>query len=288
MEIIDQSWEILEFPQFPGKFMEIAGRTCYKSDDKIGCTIPEKEFSPDYCAAAGLWDDMMGGGVDCNPSCPHHTSHKFVQKLLVNKHLAMLEFGSACVRFITDRGVTHELVRHRMASYGQESTRWCDYAKADGVPSLKVIWPVDFTKSSRKLVEWCLDKWNKGESYCEPWVTPKEGVEPLPWNPSNEDKKALIWFHQMLNAEKGYMDMRALGSKPQQARSVLPNSLKTEIVMYCNLREWMHVFALRSIGVTGPPHPQIRDLMDQVLMEFAKRFPAMFGPLAEERTKALG
>lgn len=121
MKIIEQSHEILHMDGLD--LIERAGRTCYKSEDKIGCSIPLDKFAPqDHCPAKAL-----DAGVCCGPACEFHSSVKFVHMLINRGHEAMLEHGGATVKFITNRGVTHELVRHRVAGFGQESTRYVNY-----------------------------------------------------------------------------------------------------------------------------------------------------------------
>lgn len=121
--------------------------------------------------------------------------------------------------FTCDRGVSHELVRMRTASFAQESTRYCNYSKEKFGNEITVIDP-HFTGSAN-----------------------------------------MMWFAACHKAEDKYFKMLDWGLTPQQARTVLPNSLKTEIVMSCNLAEWQHVFDLRYHGTTGAPHPQMLEVM---------------------------
>ena len=136
MKIIEQSHEILHLDGIDR--IEIAGRTCYKSEDKIGCACPEKN---------GVFSGCPNDNPQCEPNdvddghcgyCDRSTAAKFVKMLIKRKHFAMLEHGSATVRFVTNRGVTHELVRHRLASFGQESTRFVSY----GGKEIEFIAPV--------------------------------------------------------------------------------------------------------------------------------------------------
>lgn len=221
MKIIEQSHEILRMDG--SDLIERAGRTCYKSEDKIGCadeTVRKNGqcFSPEGCCG-----------------CPSHSSARFVRMLIKRGHEAMLEHGGATVRFVTNRGVTHELVRHRVASFGQESTRYVNY----GGKELEFIRPV--------------------------------------WTDFYMDK--LGWEEAMRNAEHSYKKLIEYGWRPEQAREVLPNSLKTEIVVTANYREWRHILKLRAIGTTGKPHPQMQALMLPLLNEFKTKMPAMFGDL---------
>lgn len=196
MQVIQQSWSWVFKPSNCLEIIENAGRTCYKSEDKID---------------AG-------------------SSEKFARMLLRHGHGSVIEHGVASVRFITNRGVTHELVRHRIASFSQESTR---YVRYDG--QMEFIQPV----------------W---------WAS---------W--SETEKKA--WENAMQAAEKTYQLLLRSGSRPEQAREVLPNSLKTEIVMTANLREWIHVFNLRCSKAS---HPQIRALMLACKQGFREAIPVFF------------
>ena len=140
-------------------------------------------------------------------------------------------------RFICDRGVTHEIVRHRPASYCQESTRYCDYSNGKFGGEITVIKPFYLQEGSL--------------SY---------------------DR----WFAACAAAEQCYFDMRREGCSPQEARAVLPNSLKTDIWMTCNLREWRHILKLRAAGTTGKPHPQMAEVMVPLLQYFKKYLPDVF------------
>lgn len=163
--------------EIPG-FLEKVGRTCYKSEDRITTD----------------------------------SSHKFVQMLFGSGHHAMLEHCVASVLYVTDRGLSHELVRHRIASFAQESTRYCNYAK---------------------------EKFDKQISVIKPEEIQGEFVE-----------KA--WRQAVETAENAYMDMLAWGVTPQIARSVLPTCLKTELWETANLREWHHIFSLRCSSSAHP------------------------------------
>ena len=154
-------------------------------------------------------------------------------------HLSVIEHANATVRIVCDRGVTHEIVRHRLASYSQESTRYANYANQKFGNEITVIKP-------------CF--WKEGTPEFE------------------------LWSESMTHSEKIYLDLIEGGASPQQARSVLPNSLKTEIVVTCNLREWRHIFTLRC---DTPAHPQMREIMLPLLGEFHKRLPVIFDDLFE-------
>lgn len=209
MNIIQPSYEIIT-PQTPeeGKtmiqLMERAGRTCYKSEDRI---------TPD-------------------------SAEKFVTMLRERQHEAMLEFGWIVVKFITDRGITHEMVRHRICSFAQESTRWCDY----GGMGIQVVLPGNIQEEYEAGTE-------KG----------LKGYE--------------VWLRAMEQDQENYDALRDLGYKPQDARSVLPTCLKTEIVLGANTREWRHIFKMRT-PVTA--HPDMRRLMQPLLTDMQALIPVLY------------
>jgi thymidylate synthase (FAD) len=153
-------------------------------------------------------------------------------------HEAVIEHASASVRFITNRGVTHELVRHRIASYSHESTRYVRYG--GGLQFIKPVW------------------WDDPDY-------PKDRKE--------------NWKNAMQRAEEGYLKALEMGDKPEQAREMLPHSVKTEIVMTANLREWRHVFNLRCSRTS---HPQIVALMLDCLRGFNREIPVVFNDLAKK------
>jgi thymidylate synthase (FAD) len=184
--------------------LEQAGRTCYKSEEQI------KE----------------------------HSAPSFVRRIIASGHLSVVEHISITVRFICDRGVSHELVRHRLAAFSQESTRYANYSQ---------------------------DKFGGELTF----------IRPLFWADGSELYH--LWLKAMAAAEEGYLKMLALGASPQQARSLLPNSLTTEVVMTANLREWLHVLDLRCHAAS---HPQMRELMLPLLVELGQRQPEVFGDLA--------
>ena len=185
------------------KQIETAGRTCYKSEDKITAD-----------SAAG-----------------------FVKRIIKSGHHSVIEHINVSVRFVCDRGISHEIVRHRLAAYSQESTRYANYSK---------------------------DKFGNEITVIKPYFWPENSEE------------YLVWKQAMQNAEQSYLKLLKNGARPEQARSVLPNSLKTEIVMTCNLREWRHVLKLRCSKAS---HPQIRELMLPLLDEMRAKLPVLFDDL---------
>lgn len=213
MKIIKQSWQFEETinSDIILKKLEAAGRTCWKSEDKTTDTS--------YCT--------------------------FIEGILSKNHESVIEHHNITVRIITDRGVTHELVRHRLASYSQESTRYANYSKDKFGNEITVVLPVEFydiDNTNTMLVA----RYNE-------------------------------WYNAMECCEKSYLAMiTQFGAQPQLARSVLPNSLKTEIVVTMNLRSWRHFFELRS---SNAAHPQIRDLAKDMLNTFKLTIPIIFDDL---------
>lgn len=182
------------------KSIEEAGRVCYKSEDKI----------------------------------TEDSAEKFVAGIIKRGHEAVLEHESIRVKFIVDRGVSHEIVRHRLAAYCQESTRYCNYSKGQFGEEITVIEPCFWDKDSDLMRD---------------------------------------WRSAMRMAENHYLELLHQGASPQEARSVLPNSLKTEVVMTANLREWRHFFKLRTALAA---HPQMREVAIALLKEFQKLVPVVF------------
>lgn len=173
------------------------------------------------------------------------SAEKIIKSLIKNKHDAMLEHYSFSVKFIVDRGVSHEIVRHRMASYAQESTRYCNYG-------------------------------GTGVTFIEPcYLSAEKSCD----GNARRAAKYIDWITSCKAAEEAYINMLNRGATPQEARAVLPTSTKTEIVMTANLREWRHFFKLRACGVTGKPHPQMLEVAVPLLNEMKTLLPVIFGDL---------
>lgn len=211
MKIIKPKYEILT--NITGdelKLIELAGRTCYKSEDNI----------------------------------TDESARRFVKNIVSRGHEAMLEHSILSVKFICDRGISHELVRHRLASFAQESTRYCNYSK---------------------------DKFGNELTFIEPFFFCQKDI-------GNRDNNALynIWLDECESAEKAYLKMLELGATPQEARSILPNSIKTEIIVTMNYREWRHFFKLRAARLTGPAHPQMEEITIPLLNEVKELIPVVF------------
>ena len=205
MKIINPSVEFMQpvDGQAILRHLEACGRVCYKSEDKVS----------------------------------EGTAEKFLSAIIKRGHEAVLEHVSLTVKFICDRGVSHEIVRHRVASYCQESTRYCNYGHSG---EIAVIKPNFLEEGSLAYDSW--------DEVCR-------------------------------TAEKEYMEMLAHGCTPQEARSVLPNSLKTEVVMTANIREWRHFLRLRC---SKAAHPQIREVALMLLQMFYDEMPVLFGDVYKE------
>lgn len=224
MKIVKSGYEILSDISQDGKteleLIEKIGRTCYKSESKTGSFEETKNF---------------------------------VRNLIKRKHLAMIEHSMLSVKFICDRGISHEIVRHRIASFAQESTRWCNYSKGRFGGEITVVEP----------------NFSDGDKF---------GYESEDYSYSK-----LLWKQQCQKAEELYMYLTGTaGVSAQQARSVLPTCLKTEIVMTTNYREWRHFFELRN---AKDAHPQIRKLAKDLLLDLNSRIPVIFEDLVEKMTK---
>jgi len=203
MEVIKPSFEILTKLDYSKilKTIELAGRTAYKSEGKI---------TEDSAAA-------------------------FVVMIIGRGHESVLEHESFSVKFICDRGVSHELVRHRLVAYTQESTRYCNY-------------------------------YRKGITF----------IQPNFWNETSKEDEQInfqIWYDAMKAAENYYNKLIKNGATPEEARSVLPNSLKTEIIATANIREWRHILTLRA---STRAHPQMREVMVPLLKTLKRELPVLF------------
>jgi len=173
MKLVKPSVEIISLCQNPLETIEAAGRTCYKSENRAG-----PGTAPEFC---------------------NRILHDY-------KHESVIEHSAMTVRFVCDRGVSHELVRHRLAAYSQESTRYCNYTKGKFEGQVSVIEPKEL-EGNPEARRW----WNIG----------------------------------IKAAEEAYQNMIKFGAPPEIARDVLPTVTKTEVVMTANFREWRHVFSMR-------------------------------------------
>lgn len=202
------------------KKIERIGRVCYKSEGNI------KEGS----------------------------AEKFVSNLINRQHESVLEHESISVRVICDRGVSHEIVRHRLASYSQESQRYINYTNDKFGNELTFIKPCWFKNSVKDL-----NNFAKEPTYKKILLLSDGEVD---------------WIRVLKNIEDVYfISINDYKWTPEQARSVLPNSIKTEIVMTMNLREWRHFFNMRC---SVAAHPQMREIADMILKEFKAQIPIIF------------
>lgn len=214
VEVIKPSYEIQT--EINGsrmlKALEKAARICYKTEDKITDSSAET----------------------------------LIRMLIYEKkHESVIEHESITVKFICDRGVTHELVRHRLAAYSQESTRYCNYNKK-GICFILPLW----------CPSYFLGEWSSS-------TIPSSFLHLI----------GRTWLSSVIQSATSYDTLIRAGWKPQQARSVLPNSLKTEIIMTANVREWRHIFKMRT---SEAAHPQIREIMVPLLEEFRQKIPVIF------------
>lgn len=188
-----------------------------------------------------------------------------VKRLLESKHEAMIEFADITVKFICDRGVSHQLVRHRLCSFAQESTRYCNYSKDKFNNEITYIIPSWLDIPQGNYTYWDGD-----------WVDTDKMKIQLPAD--NKDATS-SWLFALNHAETTYRILTSRGWKPEQARAVLPISLKTEINMKANLREWRHFFKLRC---SKTAHPDIRVLALDLLKQFHEQIPIIFDDLYTE------
>ena len=222
MFILKQQQIIIGKDQIEGhkilKHIEKIARTCYKSEDLIN----------------------------------DESAEKMIKKLIKMNHLAMIEHASVSVLFTCDRGVTHEIVRHRVASYAQESTRYVNYSKdkfGNEIGYIDIAGGIALDTKMKDL--------------------PVETIDVI----------ISEWHQACIDAEKHYMKMLELGATPQIARSVLNNSTKSDINVTMNLREWRHFFELRC---DAPAHPQMRELVIPLLKEMSEVIPIVFDDLVEK------
>lgn len=209
MRIIQPSYEILSCPEHSLEDIERAARTCYKSEEKI------------------------------TPG----SAERLVRHLLDRGHHAMIEFGGAVtVKFVSNRGFTHEMVRHRLGSFAQESTRYCNYGKGKFGSEITVCAP---------------------DAVLHTWTD-----DPTLWCPARDEMLSL-WQH----AQCTYLDLLKKGVPPELAREVLPIGLKAEIVVQANVREWRHIFGQRC---SKKAHPRMRELMVPLLEELQSKVPVIF------------
>ena len=206
MKVIKPYIEVLDCPEGLDilKLIELCGRVCYKSEDKI----------------------------------TEDSAQRFVRSVIKSGHESVLEHAKITVRVVCDRGISHEIVRHRLASYSQESSRYVRYT---------------------------------GEMIF---------IKPCFWEEGSKEYE--VWYNSMKNAEETYIFLvNGLKCKPEEARDILPNSLKTEIIMTMNLREWRHFFKLR---LSNRAHPQMREVAQLIFDELHSRVPIVFDDIEIQET----
>lgn len=301
MQLIKPSFEILE--QGPGlqgiyKQIELAGRTCYKSLDKItedsaegfvNRMIKSQHYAMLEHGAVYLMipykGDIIRSKYYQNPysKVNHHSTgynEGFIdvttnyRVLVENGWLDDLKYlceptehheKRVTVKFTTDRGVSHEFVRHRVFSFAQESTRYCNYSKDKFGHEITFIEPTWFDKES------CDINYIKYPAILTDGFFPEYDYSD--WNGSTrkEITKEAMFIWSLLTAERAYFEAIRLGAKPQEARQILPNALKTELVMTGFVSDWQHFFDLRARGTTGAPHPDAKALAEPLMHEFENR-----------------
>jgi len=216
LEIMGGTMDMLGAVSGPLELIERAGRTCYKSEERM----------------------------------TEDSAEKFVRMVRERGHESVLEHSAMTVKLVVDRGVSHELVRHRLCAFSQESTRYCNY------------------KGGVTFV-------------IPPWVNVEPGDYKFQSYPTGlRDSACITWMNSMWSSEIDYCVLLSRGWSLQQARSVLPNSLKTEIVVTANFREWRHIFTLRT---SKAAHPQMREIMIPLLQWATDAIPVMFEDIVVEK-----
>jgi thymidylate synthase (FAD) len=292
MKLIKPSFEIWEQPSgLEGVYKQIerVGRVCYKSEDKI--TEDSAKPFVDRMIKSGHGAMLEHGTVylkvfnviENSELIDKYKSNKYSVvkegtevynchgdilygscKCITTNYRVLVENGwlddlkyickptefhekRITVHFVCDRGVSHEFVRHRVMSFAQESTRYCNYSKDKFGNELTFIIPC-----------WIKD------------LEEKSYLAHAEYHHTKEDASKQ-WYDVCMNSEFVYEDLIRLGWKPQEARAVLPNSLKTELVVTGFTSDWNHFFDLRARGTTGAPHPQAKELAEPLMKEFIAR-----------------
>ena len=212
MNVTKPSVEIIDMKDYDEMIRKIEkiGRVCYKSEGNI----------------------------------TEESAERFIRNILKRGHESVIEHEAVTVRMIFDRGITHEIVRHRIASYSQESTRYCNYS---------------------------IDKFGN-----EITVIDLASGFKYDLNDPADQAKYKVWNEAMEAAEKYYFQMLKLGATAQETRSLLPNSLKTEIVITMNLRSWRNFFRLRC---DSHAHPQMREIAIMAFKVFKEKLPVFFSDM---------
>lgn len=281
-------WEQLAGLEGVYKQIERAGRVCYKSEDKI-TEDSAKPFVDNRLIKSGHYAMLEHGTVYLKRDSTKEDNPEWAERYLLSPY-SRISYGEGShringvlhntvyvttnyrviieqgwlddlqyicepteyherrvtVHFVCDRGVSHEFVRHRVMSFAQESTRYCNYSK---------------------------DKFNNELTFIQPCWSDDERLKLYgSYHTVIRDKSPeSIFIANLNNTEKDYLDLIKLGWKPQEARAVLPNSLKTELIVTGFVSDWNHFFDLRARGITGAPHLQAKELAEPLMGEFIKR-----------------
>lgn len=242
MKIVEPSAELLWATPEAENMIEIAGRTCYKSEPKVFSDCSLCHGTNKAKGTIGFffkgYSEKIGNDVvyysDC-PKCYERSAQEFIQKILKNGHHSVLEHASASFRVICDRGISHEFVRHRIFSYSQESSRYCNYSSDKFGNEITVIQPLGLHQETFEYADWVIS--------CQ-------------------------------SAERSYFSLISRGVSPQVARSVLPTCLKTEIVATTNFRSWRNFLKLR---LDKAAHPDMIVIAKLICAELKKVAPTVFG-----------
>ena len=241
MRIVNHDFEILT-PISEGGIKELQhieriARVCYKSEGKI--------------------------------TADGESAKKFVRALIKSGHTSTIEHSSISIKLITDRAVSHELVRHRVASYSQESQRYVNYTGDKAGNQVTFVKPSVFAygKDYNDILR--LKEYSR-ENFNDPLIGCGSDIM------SDTDMQQYVWLRSCVDAEGNYFDMIDSGAKPELARSVLPNSTKTEITITCNYRELRNILDLRCDNAA---HPDIRFIMKRILIELCRKIPVVFDDL---------
>lgn len=242
--------------------MEEAGRTCWQSEEKRNIQ------------AQKLMDDPAFGSDDPDVRAMEaiqEVNHKFLKHKIKIGHTSILEHSAFTVRIVTDRAMSHQLVRHRIGAFSQESQRFCDYMNGGHIV---------FIIPAGSGLEPGYYKWDNG--IMTEMVNPDGSVVgyPIPYGEWPEKGMPRTWVATMQFCEKSYQELREAGEKPQDARSVLPNSAKTEVVATFNARMWRHVLNTRLHPSAQQP---IRHVMGLILNAFMRSpIAPLFEDIADE------
>lgn len=307
MKLIKPSFEIWEQPAgLEGVYKQIekVGRVCYKSEDKItedsakpfvdrmiksghGAMLEHGTVYLQYEVVKGAINPLTKyylnkySKVKAKEGAIGETMRLFVttnlRVLVENGWLDDLQYicepteyheRRVTVHFVCDRGVSHEFVRHRVMSFAQESTRYCNYSKDKFGNELTFIipcWCDDIPDALSLKDSMDVKKFVWGTDNLAATVEEKGVVN------RQVSKFTQRFLYEMQGDEDTYIELIDAGYKPQEARAVLPNSLKTELVVTGFTSDWKHFFGLRAIGTTGAPHPQAKELAEPLMKEFIAR-----------------